>query len=387
MIRITLNGAMCQLSSKLSVEQSQWDSKTGKVRGRNAESVKLNALLDNIRCSLINHFQSIEQKDGYATPEKIRDAFLGKQISQETILQVFKKYNERLNELKNANHKSPKTVEKYERSCKRIEAFLLDKRHLKDIPLREINYDFIIEFENYLLVDCKYGHNTASKYMQYFRSVFLTAKNNGLVTADPFHNHKITFRKVDLGYLEEEELQILMEKSFSIKRLEQVRDLFIFSCWTGLAFIDVMNLTKDNIRKSFDDNMWIITKRRKTDVKVNVPILTIPQKILEKYEGTLPENTVLPKISNQKMNAYLKEIADLCGIKKNLTTHVARHTFATTTTLTKGVPIETVSKMLGHTKLSTTQIYARITERKISNDMNVLSQKLNGIEKQYKYNT
>jgi integrase len=259
------------------------------------------------------------------TPEKIRDAFLGKQISQETILQVFKKYNERLNGLKNANHKSPKTVEKYERSCKRIEAFLLDKRNLKDIPLREINYDFIVEFERYLLVDCKYCHNTASKYMQYFRSVFLTAKNNGLVASDPFHNHKITFKKVDLGYLEEEELQTLMAKSFSIKRLEQVRDLFIFSCWTGLAFSDVMNLTKDNIRKSFDDNMWIITRRHKTDVRVNVPILTIPQKILEKYKGTLPENTVLPKISNQKMNAYLKEIADLCGIKKNLTTHIARH--------------------------------------------------------------
>lgn len=385
MIRITLNGKMTQFNSKLDIDPSQWDSKIGKVRGRNNESIKLNALLDNIRNSIQNHYHAIESKEGYATPEKIRNLFLGKKISNETILEVFKKQLERLNNLKESNHKSPKTVEKYERTYKRIESFLFEKRSLKDISLREINYDFVIDFENYLLADCKYGHNTASKYMQYFRSVILTAKNNGLITIDPFHNYRITFKKVDLGYLEEEELLQIMQKSFTVERLEYVRDLFIFSCFTGLAFVDVMNLKKENIRKSFDGNLWIMTRRHKTDIKVNVPLLKMPLLILNKYEGKLPNNAILPKISNQKMNAYLKEIADLCGIDKNLTTHVARHTFATTTTLTKGVPIETVSKMLGHTKLSTTQIYARIVDKKISNDMNLLSDKIDGVEKKYKY--
>ena len=383
MIRITLNGEMCQFNSKLNIDPSIWDSKQGKVRGRNNESIRLNALLDNMKNSMINHFQFIEKKDGSVTPEKIRNAFLGKVESRETILIVFKKYIDRLNCLKESNHKSPKTIEKYERTCKRIELFICEKRNLKDIPLREINYDFVVDFEQYLLTDCKYGHNTASKYMQYFRSVFLSAKNSGLVTVDPFHDYKITFKKVDLGYLEEEELHLIMQKSFALERLEHVRDLFIFSCYTGLAFIDVMSLKKENIRKSFDGNQWIMTKRHKTNIKVNVPLLKIPLMILGKYEGKFPHDTILPKISNQKMNAYLKEIADLCGISKNLTTHVARHTFATTITLTQGVPIETVSKMLGHTKMSTTQIYARIVDKKISNDMSLLSEKIDGVEKIY----
>lgn len=165
MIRITLDGAICQFNSKFSVEPSQWDSKTGKVRGRNTESIKLNALLDDIRNSLINHYQAIFKEYGYATPESIKNAFLGEITSRETILQIFQKYSDKLIELKNSGHKSPTTVEKYERTCRRIEEFLLAKRNLKDILLREINYDFIVDFENYLLVDCKYGHNTASKYM------------------------------------------------------------------------------------------------------------------------------------------------------------------------------------------------------------------------------
>ena len=168
------------------------------------------------------------------------------------------------------------------------------------------------------------------------------------------------------------------------ERLENVRDLFIFSCFTGLAYIDVANLTQDNIRKSFDGNLWIITKRQKTNTDVNVPLLDIPKMILDKYKDKFPNGKILPVISNQKLNSYLKEIADLCGIKKNLTFHLARHTFATTTTLGKGVPIETVSKMLGHTNIETTQIYARITNNKISDDMKGLSDQFTGIEKIYK---
>ena len=182
----------------------------------------------------------------------------------------------------------------------------------------------------------------------------------------------------------EDEIKIILKKKMVSERLENVRDLFIFSCFTGLAYIDVANLTQDNIRKSFDGNLWIITKRQKTNTDVNVPLLDIPKMILEKYKGKLPNGKVLPIISNQKLNAYLKEIADVCGIKKNLTFHLARHTFATTTTLAKGVPIETVSKMLGHTNIETTQIYARITNNKISNDMQGLDKKFVGIEKIYK---
>ena len=219
--------------------------------------------------------------------------------------------------------------------------------------------------------------------MQFFKRIILIARNNGILIGDPFANYKIRLEKVDRGYLSEDEIKIILKKKMVSERLEQVRDVFIFSCFSGLAYVDVANLKEDNIRKSFDGNLWIITKRQKTNTDVNVPLLDIPKMILEKYKGKLPNGKVLPIISNQKLNAYLKEIADVCGIKKNLTFHLARHTFATTTTLAKGVPIETVSKMLGHTNIETTQIYARITNNKISNDMQGLDKKFVGIENIY----
>ncbi len=217
--------------------------------------------------------------------------------------------------------------------------------------------------------------------MQTFRMIIIKAKNNGWIFADPFINYKIHLKRVDRGYLTETEIKKILKKQFTCKRLEQVRDIFIFSCFTGLAYIDVRNLTKDNIQTSFDGKLWIMTARQKTDTTVTVPLLKVPQAILKKYEGTQADGRLLPVLSNQKLNSYLKEIADLCGITKTITFHLARHTFATTMTLAKGVPIETVSKMLGHTNITTTQIYARITNDKIGRDMQALSGKLGEIEK------
>jgi len=211
--------------------------------------------------------------------------------------------------------------------------------------------------------------------------IIIVAKNNGWIFKDPFSNYKIRLKRVDRGYLTDLEIQQIIEKKFVSSRLEQVRDVFIFSCFTGLAYIDVKQLTGNNICTSFDGKQWIMTHRQKTDTNVNVPLLNIPLAILKKYEGKLPNGQLLPILSNQKLNSYLKEIADLCGINKNITFHLARHTFATTTTLSKGVPIETVSKMLGHTNIKTTQIYARVVNEKISVDMQILSDKLDNMEK------
>ncbi|OAV73880.1 Tyrosine recombinase XerD [Bacteroidales bacterium Barb7] len=177
-----------------------------------------------------------------------------------------------------------------------------------------------------------------------------------------------------------------MTKKFAIKRLEQVRDIFTFSCFTGLAYVDVFNLRESNIRTTFDENLWIIGKRFKTGVSYRVPLLEIPSMIIDKYKGSLPDGEVPPIISNQKINAYLKEIAAVCGVDKNLSFHCARHTFATTVTLSKGVSIESVSKMLGHTNIKTTQIYAQITDNKISDDMNALAGKLKGMETKFAIN-
>ena len=240
---------------------------------------------------------------------------------------------------------------------------------------------FIRDFEVYLLTHEKVSHNTMAKFMQFFKRIFILARNNGIIVHDPFGNYKINLKKVDRGYLSEQELNKIMKKKFTAKRLEQVRDVFIFSCFTGLSYIDVKDLTKKHLCVAFDGNIWIMTKRQKTGININVPLMDIPKKILEKYDGMLPDDKALPVLSNQKLNAYLKEIADLCGIDKNLTFHLARHTFATTITLSKGIPIETVSKMLGHTNIQTTQIYARITNNKISEDMQGLSEKFSESER------
>lgn len=194
------------------------------------------------------------------------------------------------------------------------------------------------------------------------------------MTHDPFIHHHFHLEQVDRGFLTDEEIQRIMQKEFATPRLEAVRDIFIFSCFCGLAYIDVANLTQDNI-VSMNGKMWIMTRRQKTNIPSNILLLDIPLMIIDKYKGKTTKGKLLPILSNQKMNSYLKEIADLCGIKKNLTFHLARHTFATMT-LSKGVPIESVSKMLGHTNIKTTQIYARITNKKIEEDMLALAGKL-----------
>ena len=379
MIRLSLNGDVSQFSSKLDIEPGQWDVRSGKVSGNGQKSRQLNNLLDDIRTSLKNHYHAIETRETVVTVEKIRNAFLGCSSNQRTLLDLFRSHLEDARKLVGIN-KTEATLAKYDRTYRRLEEFMKAKYKVTDIALKEINHKFITDFEMYLLTVSKCNENTTAKFIQTFRMVIIIAKNNGWIFNDPFANYKIRLKRVDRGYLSEAEIEAIMKKKFDSKRLEQVRDIFIFSCFTGLAYIDVKQLTQRDVRTSFDGQLWIMTTRHKTDTPVNLPLLKIPLAILKKYEGQLPGGQLLPVLSNQKLNSYLKEIADLCGIDKNITFHLARHTFATTTTLSKGVPIETVSKMLGHTNIKTTQIYARITNEKISKDMQLLSGKLADIE-------
>ncbi len=353
MARITIDGKQCQFSTKQSIQPDNWSIAAGKAKGRDAG--RINALLDDIRSSLNTIYHEMQRRDNYVTAEKVKNEFLGHSESHETILSLFQKHNDDVKQLVGIS----KTIATYRKM-------------------------FITDFELYLRTACKCGYNTTAKFMQFFKRIIIIARNNGILVGDPFASYKIRLEKVDRGYLTEDEIKIILKKKMVSERLEHVRDLFVFSCFCGLAYSDVANLRQENIQKSFDGNLWIITKRVKTNTDVNVPLLDIPKMILKKYKGKLPDGKILPVISNQKLNAYLKEIADICGIKKNLTFHLARHTFATTTTLSKGVPIETVSKMLGHTNIETTQIYARITNSKIGSDMQGLDKKFVGIEKIYK---
>ena len=380
--RITVDGVASRFNTKLDVLPSIWDGKMGKATGRTSEASRINRMLDDINASLNTIYHEMQRRDNYVTAEKVKNECLGHSESHETILTLFQKHNDDVKQLVGIS-KTIATYRKYEVTRRHLAEFIQSKYNVSDISIKEISPMFITDFELYLRA-CKCGYNTTAKFMQFFKRIIIIARNNGILVGDPFASYKIRLEKVDRGYLTEDEIKIILKKKMVSERLEHVRDLFIFACFTGLAYIDVAGLTQDNICKSFDGNLWIMTKRQKTNTDVNVPLLDIPKMILKKYKGKLPNGKILPVISNQKLNAYLKEIADVCGIKKNLTFHLARHTFATTTTLSKGVPIETVSKMLGHTNIETTQIYARITNSKIGSDMQGLDKKFVGIEKIYK---
>ncbi len=374
MCRITVDRQASRFNTKINVKPDLWDAKAGAATGRTREASEINVLLNDIRTSIHNVYHDLLTKENNVNAERIKNVFLGNDMKYQTVLELFQCHNDSIAKLVGIT-KSKDTYQKYEVARKRMAAFINEFYNASDITLKEVNHMFLQNFEIYLMTTCGCKENTAAKFLQRFRTIIIMAKNNGWIHKDPFANFKIRFKKTDRGYLSQEEIDLIINKEFYTERLEKVRDIFIFSCFTGLAYIDVKNLRQTDIRKSFDGRMWIMSKREKTGVSYNVPLLDIPLQIIKKYDGKQSDDKVLPVMSNQKMNEYLKEIGALCGINKDLTFHLARHSFATLT-LTKGVTIESVSKMLGHTNIKTTQIYARITDVKVSADMNSFAEKL-----------
>ena len=345
MVRITINGIRSQFSSKLLVQPEQWDSKNERVKGLVAEARNLNRLLENIGSSLNVHYNKFMSIDGHVTPERLRNIFLGLEEQEQTIILYFDKYNDQY-KLKVGTTSTHKTYTRYLLTRERLVEFMKQRYNLSDMPINEMTVSFIDEFYLYIRNNTECNHNSSLKFLQRFRTILYFAKNNGLSFNDPFGSFRFRYDKVNRGYLDQDELDILYTKKFPSARLSQVRDIFIFSCYTGLAYVDVFELTEDKIRKAFDGHLWIMTKRQKTDVNTNVRLLDIPLAILEKYKGKQKNGKVLPVISNQKINDYLEEIADICGIGKKITFHVARHTFASTVALGNDVPMESIQSML-----------------------------------------
>lgn len=377
MIRIFLNGEMLNVgSSGIYIDKKLWNNSTNRVKGRGSESLNLNAQLDNISNSLQMIFKKHEF-DEDLTLDKIKSIFLGKNKVKTTFVEFYDKYLEDIKAQVGAG-KSIALYHKYSAARSHFVNFLHAKYGRKDLMPGELTHLIIHDFEIYLKTVVSLKSNSATKTLKFFKTVVIFAQKCGVMTHDPFLNHHFHLEPVDRGFLTDEEIQRIMQKDFEIPRLEMVRDVFIFSCFCGLAYIDVAHLTQENII-TLDNRPWIIINRQKTNVQSNIPLLEIPQMILDKYKGKTKDNRLLPVLSNQKINAYLKEIADLCGIKKHLSYHLARHTFATML-LSKGVPIESVSKMLGHTNIKTTQIYARITNKKIEQDMMQVADKFDGFK-------
>ncbi len=308
------------------------------------------------------------------TPESVKAVLTGKGRKSKMILEVFKEHNEKVKELIGKDF-APLTYVRYKTSLEHTERFIKAKYGKDDLEVTAIDYDFLISYAHYFKAVRSCNQNTAAKYITNFRKVVNHCIKMGWLKQDPFIGFKMPKKEVKRNVLTMTEIEALSKKTFTIDRLDHIRDIFLFCCFTGLAYVDVHKLKPTDIQIGIDGEDWIFTERKKTDVDTRIPLLPKAKEIIEKYKGNLEctiRGKVLPVPSNQKMNAYLKEIGELCEIAKPLTTHLARHTFATTVTLSNGVPIETVSKLLGHTNLRTTQHYAKILDMKVSSDIDKL---------------
>lgn len=370
-LRITVNGKRSEIAIKRSIPLNLWDTLKSKAKGNSKEAQIINDYLNSVRGQIYTHHQELQERRKTITAKSLTNAFLGIGEKQWTLLELFREHNADMKKLIYKEY-APLTYQRYETALNHLKTFCKTQYNDENFILSEVNHKFICAFEFYLktIINCQ--HNSAMKHIKALKKVMRIALANDYIRKDPFANYKITTKEVKRDSLSKEEIETLISKEFSVKRLEVIRDLFIFQCYTGLSYKDLEKLSKNHIQIGVDGYKWIIIQRTKTDSECRIPILPVAANILKKYT-THPcrqiKERLLPVPSNQKMNAYLKELADLCGIDKKLHTHIARHTYATSVTLSNGIPIETVSKLLGHKKLATTQIYAKVLDSKVSQDM------------------
>lgn len=368
--RLTLDGQRAEFGTKVSIDETSWSTSTGKAAGKSKKAYKVNNELEDIRNQITDIERKYEIRGIPLSVEQIKNEILGINKASQGLVESHTEHNKKMEELVGGKY-APKTLTRYNTSLNHLKSFLKEVYKVNDIDLRNVNHKFLMDYEFWLNKN-KCQHNTTIKYLMNLGKIIRIALNNGWIVEDPYKNTKFSFNDVDKPFLSSLELEKILNKEFSIRRVEKVRDVFLFCCFTGLAFIDVKELKEEDITTSNDGKRWIRKLRQKTKTLSHIPILPVAEKILDKYKNDLEclkEGTLLPVPSNQRMNSYLKEIADLCGIKKKLTTHVARHTFATTVTLANHISMESVSKMLGHTSLTMTKKYARIVDELLADDM------------------
>lgn len=376
-IRLTVDGQRFEFSSKKFIEKSKWSSELSKMKGSSEEARTINSYLDLMKSKVFDVQMELIHKNEELSLENFKSRILGTHQRERMIIPIYQNHNDKIEELI-GNGYAYGTLERFKISLKHLQEFILWKYNVSDISINKIDYAFVTEFEFYLRSVKKCNNNTAVKYVRNFRKIIKICLDNDWLDKNPCSRYEGKMKEVERDFLTEEELNRIYNKRFSSERLTLVKDIFIFSCYTGLAYVDVKGLKRDHIGIGIDGEKWIFKNRQKTDTKSKIPVLPIAAEIMKKYENhpkCLNDDTILPILTNQKMNGYLKEVGDLCDISKEITFHMARHTFATSVTLTNGVPIETVSKMLGHKNIQTTQHYAKILDKKVSEDMKILRDK------------
>ncbi len=370
--RITVDGKRAEFSLNRELQVSLWDEKRKRGKGFSKYVISLNKYLDQVFTGLHEAHRQLLQEEVDITSARIKARYLGENEKGKTLLDLITYHNTSMSTVLRKG-----TIKNYYTTERCIKEFLEEEKGIKDIPLKKLNYAFIVDYEQYIRkykpatrMGC--ANNGTMKHMERLKKMSRLAVKLEWLEKDPFINFKLRFEKTERQFLTERELQLIEETTFKVPSTQSIKDLFIFACYTGLSYIDVRELKADHLVKGMDGNDWLYTKRTKTDEPLKIPLLPKAMEIIDKYRNNaslLEKGRLLPIYSNQMINRTLRDIASSCGIRKKVTFHVARHTFATAITLSNGVPIETVSKLLGHTKLSTTQIYARVVEKKVGEDM------------------
>lgn len=377
LMQLTIGQQTCHISTKQNILPEKWGD--GKPIGHTREDQAITAVLEEIRTKAYNKFLQLQAQNINVTPERLKQALLGKdQVQPRGYVEIFDQWLVEYSKMVGITT-SKRTLDKYILVRNRLQDYIASQLGVKDISLEEVTPKFLSNFDNYLRVEYNMANNHAMKIRQKLRTIYKVAIDNGWVSKNPFSTVKIHFDPVERDVLTKSELAALIQTDMVFDRLEKMRDVFVFACFTGLAHCDVAGLTKENIITDEAGQVWLKTHRQKTSEVVDIPLLEIPQLIIKKYQGMKELNgKLLPTLTNSCSNLYLKEVAVRCGINKTLTFHMARHTFATTVTLSNGVPIESVAKMLGHRNIRTTQIYAKVIKDKLAEDMNNLATRICG---------
>lgn len=381
-LRVTVDGTPKETSTKRKWDMSRWNQKAERAIGTKEDSRAINYFLDSLEGKINSYRTALAMEGRTITAQMVIDYVLGKTISKAKVMEEFVLHNSEINALVPKQY-SKVTYVRYETAKSHVQEFLKFKYGIEDLEFRELNYEFIKDFEFYLKTVKNISNNTTLKYISNFKKIVLRAIDKEIISVDPFKRFKGKKEKIMKRPLSRQELHLLETHPLPVERLAVVRDVFVFQCYTGLAYIDVYNLKNSDIKMGDDDELWIISERQKTGSSFNVPLLPQALRIIERYKGhtqCLIRNSVLPVISNQRMNGYLKEIADLCGIESTLNTHKARRTFGSTVTLNNNVPIHVVKEMLGHSSVKQTEEYALTEQQAIGKEMRVLRDKFKGKE-------
>lgn len=372
--RVTINGSVAQFSCKQTIPKTLWDAKGNRAKGKSIEARDINHALDNIKAQIIKHYQRISDREAYVTAEMVRNAYQGIGSEYETLLGAFDKDNATFQKRVGTDRVKGTYMARV-RARNHVAAFIKANYKRSDLSMLELTPDLIKEFAVFLSTDRGLQNGSIWTNCMWLKGVVMRAHFNGLIPRNPFAQFHISPNIKEREYLTEEELKTLMTHEFADAKLSYIRDIFVFASFTALSFVDVKELTTDDIVE-VNGEKWILSKRHKTKVPFQVKLLDIPLQIIKRYEEFQTDKSVFPNLNYWSICKPLKKMIKECGITKDISFHCARHGFATLA-LSKGMPIESVSRVLGHTNIVTTQLYAKITTQKIDHDLTMFGDKLN----------